>query len=380
MPAMTSRSRVLAALAHRQPDRVPRDLGGTTATGINIAAYRRLVDHLGLPEKPALLNERVRLADISDTVLRRFGSDTRPLTPGGSFSVGAPNPDGTFTDGYGVVRALPSEEGHYYVVHAPLAGVLSRDDIAAAARSWPRPDDPALTDGMADRARALHQGTDYAVILNLPLGSIHTAQFLRGFEAWLMDLVNDPALSIYFLDTLLERWLESARRLIDAAGAHTDVLFYAEDVAFHNGPMVSPRTYRTIIRPYQERVFRALHRMSPAPILYHNCGSVTWQIPDMIEWGIAGLNPVQVTSHDMGDTASLKQRFGGDICFWGGIDTGHVMPRGTVDEVHAEVHRRLGDLASGGGYVLASVHNLQAEVPPESICALWEAADDWAAP
>ncbi|MCX6030842.1 MAG: hypothetical protein NT169_16300 [Chloroflexi bacterium] len=374
---MTPRERVLAALSHRQPDRTPRDLGGTTTTGINVVAYRNLVSHLGLDraEGVTFLNERARLANISAAVLARFGSDTRPVMPGSAYTVGQANPDGTFTDGYGIVRGLPDERGHYYVVTAPLVGEISRDDIAAASRRWPDPDDPAQTAGVAETACRLHRDTGYAVILNLPLGSIHQAQWLRGFDNWLADLVLDPQLSIYLLDLLFERWLEMTRRLLAVAGRDVDVLFYGEDVAFHTGPMVSPRTYEKIIHPYQRRVFEALHSLSDAKILYHCCGSMAWQINDLIEMGVDALNPVQVSSAGMDDTASLKRRFGDRITFWGGIDTGHVLPCGTPQDVRDEVCRRIGDLGSGGGYVLAAVHNLQADVSPENICALWDAAD-----
>ena len=373
---MTSRERVRAALEHRQPDRVPRDLGGTTATGINVVAYRNLIDHLGLEEKVSLFSERVRLANLSETMLKRFKSDTRCVMPGGSFGVGEPNGDGTYTDGYGIVRALPDEAGHWYAVRAPLTAEITRHDVAVAAKTWPDPADPIYTDPVGKRARQLHEETDYAVILNLPLGMIHLAQWLRGFDYWLMDLVLDPDFSIYLLDTLLERWLEVTSQLLEAVEDNVDVLFYAEDVAFHNGPMVSPRTYERVIQPYQRRVFQALHDWSGAKILYHNCGSASWQIPDMIEWGVDALNPVQVTSYDMGDTASLKRRFGGNIAFWGAIDTGEVLPRGTPEDVRKEVRHRIADLSLNGGYVLATVHNIQADVPPQNICAIWEAADE----
>jgi len=374
---MTSRERVLTALAHRQPDRTPRDLGGTTATGINIVAYRNLITYLGSgrAEEVTFINERARLANISDAVLARFGSDTRPVMPGSAYAVGPANPDGTFTDGYGVVRGLPDERGHYYVVTAPLAGEISRGDIAAAAHHWPDPDDPVHAAGVAETACHLHRDTSYAVILNLPLGSVHQAQWLRGFDNWLADLVLDPQLSIYLLDLLFERWLEMTRRLLAVAGRNVDVLFYGEDLALHTGPMCSPRTYEKIIHPYQRRVFEALHSLSDARILYHNCGSVVWQINDLIEMGVDALNPVQVSSAGMDDTASLKRRFGDRIAFWGGVDTGHVLPYGAPQDVHDEVRRRIGDLGPGGGYVLAAVHNLQADVPPENICALWDAAD-----
>jgi uroporphyrinogen decarboxylase len=274
-----------------------------------------------------------------------------------------------------VVRALPDEAGHWYVVRSPLTGELNSHILEQVARYWPDPASPVFTDGLAEQARAYHQDTDKAVILTLPIGCIHTAQWLRGFDTWLMDLVSDPPLSKYFLDLLYERWLEVTRRLIEAVGENIDLVFYAEDIAIHQGPLVSPRTYRTIIQPYQQRVFQSIHDLTPARIIYHNCGSVTWQIPDLVEWGVDALNPVQVNSHDMGDTASLKQRFGDRIAFWGGVDTSQVMPTGTPREVAGEVHQRIKDLDHSGGYILASVHNLQADVPPENICSMWETAD-----
>jgi uroporphyrinogen decarboxylase len=372
---MTPRERVLAALERREPDRVPRDLGGTTATGINVVAYRNLVDYLGWDEEVSFFSERVRLADLSAETLARFRIDTRPLMPGGAFGVGRPNADGTVTDSYGVVRALADERGHWYVVHAPLSGEVTRHDIAAAAKGWPDPTDPVYTDGLAERARTLHEETDYAVILNLPLGMIHIAQWLRGFDNWLMDTALDPQFTTYLLDTLLDRWLDVSQRLVSAAGKNIDVVFFAEDISFHSGCMVSPDTYERIIHPYQRRIFGALNEWSDAMILYHNCGSVTWQIDDLVDMGVDALNPVQVNSFDMGDTASLKKRFGDRIAFWGAIDTSHVLPHGTPQDVRVEVQRRVHDLAQGGGYVLATVHNIQAEVQPENICAVWEAAD-----
>ncbi len=372
VPPMTSRERIQAALRHRPVDRVPRDLGGTIATGINIVAYRNLVAHLGLAETPVMLSERARLADISEPVLQRFGSDARGLVPGASFTVGKADANGAFTDGFGVVRRLPDEQGHYYVVHAPLDGEITTAEVAAAASCWPDPYDPAILGDLETRAQRWHEETDYAVVLNLPIGSIHTAQWVRGMEAWLTDLVADPTLSVYLLDTLLARWLATCELLIGRLGRYIDVLFFAEDVAFHTGPMVSPRTYRRIIQPYQRRVFEALRTWSSAPIVYHNCGSVAWQIEDLIEMGVAALNPLQVNAAGMGDTAALKRKFGDRMAFWGGVDTSYVLPRGTPVEVVAEARRRIADLNVNGGYVLASVHNIQADVPAENLCAMWE--------
>lgn len=171
-------------------------------------------------------------------------------------------------------------------------------------------------------------------------------------------------------------WLRIARRMLDAVGANDDLVFYGDDVAFQQGPMVSHDTYEKQIKPYQQRIFDLL-RGHGAKIMYHSCGSVVTLIEDFIELGVDALNPIQVIAAEM-DTARLKKDFGRRIAFGGGVDTHEVLPRGTPEqvreEVREEVRRRLRDLAPGGGYVLAAVHNIQCEVPLENISAIYDEA------
>jgi uroporphyrinogen decarboxylase len=156
-----------------------------------------------------------------------------------------------------------------------------------------------------------------------------------------------------------------------------DVVFYGDDVAIQNGPLLAPEMYRKFVKPWHQKVFDGIRAYTQARILYHSCGSVYSLIPDLIDLGIDALNPVQVSAAQMGDTAHLKREFGGRLAFWGGIDTHRVLPRGTPEEVREEVRRRIRDLAPGGGYVLNSVHNIQREVPPENVVALFEAAQEY---
>ncbi|MGB5932487.1 MAG: hypothetical protein WBH57_05415, partial [Anaerolineae bacterium] len=183
---MTPRERVLRALNHREPDRVPIDIGGSFATGINVAAYEALKEHLGVQTETVVASRRSQIAELEEEVRERLGIDTYPLLPRAPEGAEVIYPDGSYRDEWGVVRRKP-EGGHYYVVEAPLAGEISLADLEAFP--WPDPDHPSYVQGLAEEAREVRGGTDYALILSLPVGFIHQSQFMRGYEAWLMDLV-----------------------------------------------------------------------------------------------------------------------------------------------------------------------------------------------
>jgi uroporphyrinogen decarboxylase len=305
-------------------------------------------------------------------VAGRLGADTRPLL------VGSPDgwqdvysDDGSFRDEFGVVWRKAAG-GHYAPTGNPLAEATSPADVEAYP--WPDPANPGRTRGLRDQARRLHEETDYAVVLTLPVGFVHLSQYLRGYEQWLMDIVLNPA----FLDTLMDRalawWLDLTAAVLEEAGPYVDVVAFGDDVAFHDRPMVDLARYRRLFKPRHRRMVDLIKAKSDARVLYHCCGAVRSLVTEFIAIGIDALNPVQVSSAGMGDTAALKTEFGhrrnGGICFWGGIDTQHVLPRGTPAEVRAEVRRRIEDLAPGGGYVLAPVHNIQEDVPPENVLAM----------
>jgi len=151
-----------------------------------------------------------------------------------------------------------------------------------------------------------------------------------------------------------------------------DIVCWGDDLGTQRGPQISPELYRRMIKPRQKRMVEAIKRHGKL-VLYHTCGSVADFLPDFIELGIDAVNPVQVSAAGM-DTQRLKREFGRDITFWGAVDTQTVLPRGSPVDVRSEVRRRIDDLAPGGGYVLCAVHNIQPEVPPENIVAMYEAA------
>ena len=237
--------------------------------------------------------------------------------------------------------------------------------------AWPDPRIHALP-GLGERARVLHGDADYGVALSAWLGPVHLSQFMRGYVEWLEDLIARPA----FVDALLDRyvgmWIEAMDRVLTECAGDVDVVLFGDDIATQAGPVFSLQLYRRFVKPHHKRMVEAIKRHGK-PVLYHSCGSVYSLLPDLIDIGIDALNPVQVSAARM-DTARLKSEFGRDLTFWGGIDTQRVLSRGTPADVREEVQRRISDLAPGGGYVLCGVHNLQQEVPPENVAAMYEAA------
>ena len=369
MKMITPRERVLRALNHREPDRVPIDIGGSFATGINVAAYEALKEHLGVQTETVVASRRSQIAEVEEEIRQRLGIDTYPLLPRAPERAEVIYPDGSYRDEWGVVRRKP-EGGHYYVVEAPLAGEISLADLEAFP--WPDPERPSYVQGLAKEAREVRQGTDYALILSLPVGFIHQSQFMRGYEAWLMDLVLKPSLAEAIMDHVLERHLSFIGRMLDAVGDNVDVVLYADDVGFQDQTMVSPELYRKFLKPRQARLFEFVKKHSEAKILYHTCGAVYPLIGDFIDIGLDILNPIQTTARGM-DIQRLKEEFGQDLCFWGGIDIQQLLSQGSPVEVAATTRATIACLGAGGGYVLSAANNIQADVPPQNILAMVEA-------
>ena len=374
--SITHRERVVRALNHQTPDRVPLDLGCTRSTSIVVQAYEQLNRHLGSNEPPRIFSKWLNISHPSEAMLRRFDIDTR------SVSQGAPDgwqdivfSDDSYQDEWGVIRSRPAGCLYYDLTKSPLAG--DDVDVKTAERyPWPNPHDPGRVRDLRDAFLRLRRETDYALCLNMPGGTVTQAQFLRGFEDWFADLVSNQSFYHALMEKVTDLWLAMAKDEFDALGEDPDLCFFGDDVAFQDGPMMSMEHYRAMVKPYHKRLFSYIKSRTSAKILYHSCGSVAHLIPDLIEIGVDVLNPIQVSAKNM-DTARLKREYGKDLCFWGAIDTQRVLPFGSPADVRAEVKRRIGDLAGDGGYVLCAVHNIQADVSVENICAMYDAAREF---
>ena len=372
----TPRERVMQALDHREPDRVPIDFGSTYMTSITLPPYLALEKALGLPPQPPRFHTPLSKVVLPrEDILRRFRVDTR----------GVPRPnapatwrnqvqeDGTIRDEFGVIWKQPSGCDHYEFFHGPFEGHPTLSDLQAFP--WPDdPDNPRRVAGARDRARHLYEDTDYAVMAAIPGGFVTWAQFMRGFEGWFIDLAADPKFAMALMDRVLDFLLALADTLLEEVGPYVQIVTFGDDLAIQDGLMMSMRMFRKLIKPRLRRVFDFIRSKCDAKLWFHTDGAVVPLIPDLIELGIDILDPIQVTAKGMDDTAYLKREFGDDLVFWGGIDTQQLLPFGSPEEVRADVRRRVRDLATGGGYVLNSVHNIQGDVGPENIVAMFDEA------
>lgn len=378
---MTHRRRVMTALDHREPDRVPLDIGGTLVSGITRVAYRNLLAHLGEQrEELPVFDVIQQLATPHDDILDRFGVDFRPLLgePPSTWKLEFHEENGyeCFTDQWGIGWRMPKDRGLYYDMYQhPLAGA-TLDDLRKY--QWPDPLDPGRREGLAERARHVFESTDYAIVHGWGFGAglLEECLWTQGWEQGLANLVADEEFTHYFLDTLAEKNMQYAEVVLDEIGDYIQVWGEGDDLGHQDAPMFGPETFRKYLKHRYRRLFELIKRKAPhVRIFFHTCGCVYDLLPDLIETGIDILNPVQVSAAKM-DPARLKREFGDAISFWGGIDTHYLLPRATPQQVKDEVRRRIEELAPGGGYILNSVHNIQADVPPENIVAMVEALHD----
>jgi uroporphyrinogen decarboxylase len=374
---MNSRERVRAALSHREPDRVPIDLGSTCVTSITSGAYGPLRAHLGLPVDDApIWDFPQQLPYPGEDLLVRLGVDTRPVTVPRSRAT----PERLIDEGeywawinrWGATLRMPKEGGFYFDwVEFPMPDFTEQ---AVRTFRWPEFDSPETLAIVREEAIRLRETTDYALVGTgvVGMGIFEQGCFTVGSEEFMIAMAADRPLAERLLDGITEYSIESATRYLDRVGEYLDVYQYGDDVSTQLGWMISPEAYVSLIKPRQERLFDAIRAKTSAKLFYHGCGAVFDLIPHLIDIGVDVINPVQVSAQGM-DTARLKATYSKDVVFWGGgVDTQQVLPFGTPAEVRAEVRRRVRDLGPEG-FVWAAVHNIQSGVPPENIVAAFEA-------
>lgn len=371
---MNSRERVLAALEHREPDRVPIDIGSCGPTGIHAQAYASLLHHMAIHEQIEIWDEVGQLVRPSEAVLERLGADVRGIRVGAPSGSSRTSADGLLQDQWGTVWRRPPGATCYSIVEYPLREVTTGGELERY--SWPDGTDPSRAAGLAEQARRLHEETPYAVLGELSGHILERAQMLRGFDVFLEDLAARPALAEALMDRILAIEIDIAQTFLAAVGPYLDVIAFKDDIAMQSGPIISPAMFRRMIKPRMAKLIEAIRSKTRAKVWFHSCGAAYYAIPDLIEIGVDILNPVQVAAKDM-DTARLKREFGCHLSFWGAIDSQQTLPFGTLEQVEMEVKERLRHLAPGGGYVLASVHNIEADVPGANIWAMTEAARHW---
>lgn len=376
---MTSRERVLTALDHKEPDRVPIDLGGNQ-TGIHKNAYTALIQHLGIQDPLKILDAVQQLAVPCEALLERLRVDTRYIRaePGSAWKGGISRTTRNgqnwddLVDEFGVRWSMPEDAPYYMdITEHPLAEATIE---SLADYPWPRGDDPARFSQIRAQALQLRKETPYAIVSGISGVVYETCWYLRGLERWFCDLMEDPQFCEALLDQTLRFWLDWFRVFLDEVGDLVDVIMIGDDLAGQNGPLISPQIYRRLVKPRHKQLVQYIRSRTKARIWYHTCGACQQFIPDLIDNGVHILNPVQISARDM-DPADLKRKFGDQLVFWGGgVDAQTVLPRGTPDQVAACVRQNVQAFKPRGGYVFCNVHNIQGEVPPENIVALYDTA------
>ncbi len=412
--AVTSRERVRAAITHQEPDRVPIDLGGMRSTNIMAKAYNRLTDYLGLSDSETFVYDATQcLAQPEDAILERFDIDvidlgraffTRPeerrpfqlkdgtpvTIPAGIEAMLEPDGNGGWLirgDEGQVIATCPLHQDFFSQTYWPLGDGITEEKLAdlpyqMSQSMWAKiacaPHHQPMTDEwlaeIAHVARKLREETDYAIMVAFGGNLNENAQFLRGFDRFLMDLAGDPRSAHRLLDQLTEVHLANLERFLTALGPYIDIIQMGDDLGTQTGPQFSPQMYREFFLPRHKQIYTAVKQHSDAFVFMHNCGGVYELIPMLIEAGVEILNPVQTSARNM-EPERLKREFGRDLCFWGGgCETQSTLVHGTPAQVIEEVKRRVEVFGAGGGYVFTQVHNILSDVPPQNVVAMLEAA------
>lgn len=381
---MDSRERLLTTLAHREPDRVPFDMGSTQVTGIHELAYGRLRAALGLPPVTPMLCDVVQgLALPDDDLVDRMGIDVRGLFPLNSHNDNVmgrvrreAKGDGeeveAFVDEWGITQHRPYPDGLYFsAVGHPLSGPITIADVAR--HPWPDTGDPARIAGLRELALGYRAQGRAVMIKGVLAGVFEMAQRVRGMAELMMDMASDEALANALFARMVELKIRFWEMALPALGDVVDVVSEADDYGTQVSQLISPRMFRRLMKPHLATLFARIHELAPgARLFFHSCGNVRPLLPDFIEMGVDILNPIHVAATGM-DPFDLKRDFGKDIVFWGGgVDTQDVLPHATPAEVRDHVRRNIEALAPGGGFVFNTVHNIQADVAPENIIAMWD--------
>jgi uroporphyrinogen decarboxylase len=405
---LTSRERVLAALAHREPDRVPIDLSGHRSSGISALLYPKLRRSLNLPPRPVRVYDPIQqLAIVDSDLLDRFQVDTIEL--GRGFALEDRHwKDWVLPDGTPCrmpAWALPVREPGRWVLKSGSGRVLAQMVDGAhyfEQTYWPLVDDPhmdladawnecmwtaigcppgPLASGvegerlLGEGARALRRSSERAIIGLFGGNLVEMGQFFYGMDGFLYLLAAEPRQVHRFLDRLVEIHLANLERFLRNVGRSIDVIVFGDDMGMQTGPQFSPAMYREFFKPRHALMWGRAKQLAPVKVKLHSCGGIRQLIPDLIEAGLDATNPVQTSCAGM-DPAELKREFGRDLVFWGGgCDTQEILPQGSPEKVREHVRERVRILAPGGGFVFQQVHNILAFVPPENVVAMLDAVN-----
>ena len=382
---MNSRERLLTAIAHKEPDRVPLDLGSAQACKFTKGFYIKLLDYFGFDDEKRELevcHKTSQLVYASDKVMDLLKCDVRNARVHYQKDFISPYLDSWederysyFTNEFGTTYKMPLKDGLYYDISDVLLK-NSENEETDDEFVWPKPD--KIVPGSRSELEAYREKGFATTTCQLyGNGFLQTGPLLFNYDKWLMMLVAEPARCEAFIQKLFEKKLEWYDNLFEEYGGLLDVVTENDDMGTQISTFCSPAILRELVFPYHKRLVDYIKKSQPGiKNTLHCCGSCYTVIPDIIECGYDCLNPVQIAAANM-EPAKLKAAFGKDITFWGGgINTQSTLPYGTPDQVREETKRNIETFAPGGGYVFSTIHTVQADVPVENFIAMWETFQD----
>jgi uroporphyrinogen decarboxylase len=403
---MNSRERILSAINHRQPDKVPIDLGSSTVTGISAIAYNNLKSHLNIESKTKVFDVVQQLANVDLEVVDLLGVDALDIN-----RISTDNSDWydvTLADGSQAqypswFRPVRSEDGSWFtrdndgtVLSKMAAGATFFDQLhfpyengypeslgnlkdALKKISWvihshaSNLNETELREKLID----LKDSTNKALVMSGGVKLLELGFFIRRMDNLLMDLMTDEKNLSEMLDILVEMHLTGLEKKCRSVGDIVDVIRFGDDLGMTSGPFMDLVTFRKFFKPRYRILCDYVKKHSSMKIFMHSCGSIKQFIPDLIDVGIDILNPIQTNCYQM-DLVTLKNEFGKDITFWGGgVDTASVISMGSPKDVSRDVLIRCEILSRDGGFVFAPIHNILSEVPPENVLAAYEAVREF---
>ena len=391
---MTSRERVLTALNHREPDKIPIDFGGMGSTGIMAIAYNRLREELGLnknltrmlditqqlaiPDKEILDLFQVDVISLERSYMQNDGDWKEWQLPDNS-KVEIPTElmpqwienEWVLMDGERIKARMPVSCLYFENCNPPLEYAITEQDIQNyKCRIYT----DEFFRKLENKAKQLNEETEYAIMGSFGGNIIEEYQILRGYSNSMLDLVADPSFAEALIGKLTEVHLTNLEKYLQAVSKYIQVIQMGDDLGMQSGPQISIDLYQTYIKPAHKKIYQNVKNNSDLFLFLHSCGSIYDFIPDLIDAGVDILNPVQFSATDM-DSENLKEKFGDKITFWGGgVDTQKILPFGTHKEVSDQIEQQINIFSPGGGFIFAAVHNIQANVPTENIIKLFKTA------
>jgi uroporphyrinogen decarboxylase len=411
---MTSRERVLTSIKHKEPDRVPIDLGSTPSSGISAIAYSRLKNYLGITSGNTRIYDVVQqLAQPEDEFLDKFHVDVIDI--GRSFNSAdedwydielwdnrkaqypvwfkpkidiAGNCTAFNQKGIEIAIMLPGMPffdqtcfpfiDGYPNDYKNLSEAMDNVHWSALAHSpWDSASKSDFWGILRQNAIRLRNSTDKALMIVCGCNLFEWGTFLRKIDNFLMDLISDQSNVEKLLDALLELHLNTLNKVCDSVGDIVDIIRFGDDLGMDSGPFMSPKIYKQLFKPRHRILCEYVKKNSNMHTFLHSCGSIYALLPDLIEAGFEIINPVQTSCYQM-EPERLKKEFGKDITFWGGgCETRTILNNAKPEIVKSHVKKRLDIFSPDGGFIFNTIHNILSDVPPENIIAMYEAIEEY---